>query len=256
MESLSKKEVVLSIIIPFVTFVLGIVVSFMLSRFVPESEDKIIRNNKVNGYNQQQIRKLPYINAFLEYLSYIEKKDTTQIWNHMAYSFRKSFGTPKSLLYLYYLTNCYEMKYIIPISEGHFYVCMKFEDDMIYKEVKNLKKFNNTQLRDIIKDTLPKALQKEVFCIIDSRFDVDSPEYVKKEIYDYMLGMTMNEYVTQDWRFPMIIASKLQLEPKNFGQRQYDYRNGHNMVCDVEMSQEDGIWKVKKFETIAIARWK
>lgn len=85
MESLSKKEVVLSIIIPFVTFVLGIVVSFMLSRFVPESEDKIISNNKVNGYNQQQIRKLPYINAFLEYLSYIEKKDTTQIWNHMAY---------------------------------------------------------------------------------------------------------------------------------------------------------------------------
>lgn len=79
MINLTKKELFLNVVFPFLTFVLGIVVSFVLSRIVPETEDKIIRKNKIDGYNQKIIKEIPSIQAFQDYLSYIENKDTAQI---------------------------------------------------------------------------------------------------------------------------------------------------------------------------------
>ena len=105
-----RKEILTGFVVPFVTFVLGIIISFLLSRFVPEQETKIIRNNKCNGLYQVQIKQLPYVQSFFEYLTYIENKDTSQIWNHMTHDYQNSFGYSGNLKYAYYLTNNYDVK--------------------------------------------------------------------------------------------------------------------------------------------------
>lgn len=256
MMKFDGKEILTDFVVPFVTFVLGIIISFLLSRFVPDSETKLIRKNKSNGYYQSQIKQLPYIQSFFEYLTFIENKDTLQIWNHMTHDYQNSFGYSGNLKYAYYLTNNYDVKYIIPISENHFYVFLRFEDDVIGKEVENIKKYNNTQITKLNTDSFPPALQTEIYQFIENRFIVDNPDEVRNEIGRHLSKMTIRDFVTQDWRFPLNIASKLHLAPRHLNRSCYDYRQGHDMISEVIMEKEDGMWKVKKFETIAISRWK
>ena len=64
-----RKEVLTGFVVPFVTFVSGIIISFLLSRYVPDSETKLIRKIKSNGYYQSQIKQLPYVQSFFEYLT-------------------------------------------------------------------------------------------------------------------------------------------------------------------------------------------
>ncbi len=253
---LSKKDIWLNIIFPLCTFFGGILVSFLLSIIVHETETKIIQENKIDGYHQTQIKKIPYIQSFFKYLTSIENKDESQIWNHMTHDLQNSYGHPRNLKYAYYLTNNYDVKYIIPISENHFYVFLRFEDDVVGKEVENIKSYSDTKLANLISDSLPSALQAEVYQFIDNRFVIDNSNQVQNEISNHLNKMTMKEFVNQDWRFPLNIASKLQLAPKPLNSNCYNYRQGHYMISEVIMENENDIWKVKKFETIAISRWK
>lgn len=255
MINLTKKELFLNVVFPFLTFVLGIVVSFVLSRIVPETEDKIIRKNKIDGYNQKIIKEIPSIQAFQDYLSYIENKDTAQIWEHMSQGYRNSFGTPKNLLYSYYLTDNYNVKFIVPINENKFFVYMRFEDDVIKNEIINIKKFINTPINSI-NDSMLNVLYKEIYRYIDRRFVIEDEDFVKDRIKEHVSKKTMHEFVAQDWRLPIHIATELQLPLKSLDRKVVDYKQGHDMICEVEMESDNDIWKVKKFEMIAISRWK
>ena len=256
MLQLSMKEWLLNIVLPTLIFLGGLVGSFVLGRIVPETDSNIIRKNKIEGNNQKAIKKLPSVQAFQEYLSYIVKKDTVQIWNHMSQTYQKSFGSPYKLLYSYYLTKEYQINYIIPISDDHFYAFMRFEDDVISEEVMNIKSYANNSLHNLAKDTIRKNLSDEVFKFINRRFLIDDPDSVKSNISDYISNMTLNDYVTQDWRFPIHIATALHLPPKKLERNKQNLSQGHEMVCEVEMEFDENVWKVKKFETIAISRWK
>lgn len=99
-------------------------------------------------------------------------------------------------------------------------------------------------------------MQTEIYQFIENRFIVDNPDEVRNEIGRHLSKMTIRDFVTQDWRFPLNIASKLHLAPRHLNRSCYDYRQGHDMISEVIMEKEDGMWKVKKFETIAISRWK
>lgn len=254
MSKLSKKELMLNVVLPLFTFVLGVFGSFLLSRLVPEKEDKIIRMNKIDGYNQQLIKEIPYVQAFKEYLSYIVKKDTAQIWRHMSEEFQKSFGSTNNLVYSYYLTNKYNIKFVIPIKDNCFYVYLHFDDNVITDEIIDIKKYVNTHICEL-NDSAKNNLSEEIYRYLDRRFVIEDKEFVMAKIQDHLSKMTMKEYVIQDWRLPIHIAADLQLPTKTLDRKKVDRLQGHDMICEVEMEFDSDLWKVKKFEMLAISRW-
>ena len=248
---ISIKEIILNIMIPLVTFVLGVVVT----NYVPEKGSKTVLKNRIGGNNQQVVRKMPAVQSFEKYISYIEAKDTANMWSQSTLPFQKLFGNAKNMYYQYYLTNKYEVKYIIPISENSFYAFIRFEDDAIEGEMRRLKQFHYSPLAKISNETASDEVLQDVFSFVDNRFSSDSAELIKEELKDYiklddegifeevleevyvfldnrfvidsaeivkeklrnfMMNMALRDYIIQDWRFPMNFAQVLQLPIKQF----------------------------------------
>ena len=295
---ISIKEIILNVVIPFVTFILGIVVT----NYVPEKESKTVLKNRIGGNNQRMVRKMPAVQSFEEYIGYIESKDTAQMWSHSTAPWQTYFRSTKNMYYQYYLTSKYEVKYIIPISENSFYAYMRFEDDVIDGEMRRLKEFHyatlarignekaydemlqdvlsfvdnrfsidsaeliKKELKDYIKidnENIFEEVLEEVYRFIDNRFVIDSAEYVKEKLRVFMMNMALRDYITQDWRFPMNFAQDLQLPIKQCDENRFGsgftglgVRQGHDMISLVEMVKEKDGWKLNKFQTIAITRWK
>ena len=272
--NVTKKavKVILNILMPLIVFLLGVLIATCL----PEKQSTLVRKNSSWGENQMAIRKLPPVRCFLEYLNYVEEKDTAQMWNKSSQYRRSHIRNVNDLVYDYFLTNNYEVQYIIPIGEGNrlseissktehtfsFYALLRFEDDVCVEgEVDKLKNFRRTTVENICNsrafDSLFKPVVEEVYDFVDRRFVIDSAEVVKKELRDYMMDMTIRDYVDKDWRFPIFFAKEHQLLPKQEGSNGmalYE-RLGHLILSEVVMLEEDGKWKLSRFRTIAMSRW-
>lgn len=265
-------KVVLNITMPLIVFLLGV----LLATCLPEKQSTLVRKNQSGGENQQAIKKLPPVRSFLEYLSYVENKDTAQMWEMSSYYRKRDLVSEANLVYDYYLTNNYKVQYIIPIGEGDrlseispiaehafsFYVLYRFEDDVCVEgEFDKLKSFHRTTLEEIsdspVFESLFEPVVEEVYEFVDRRFVIDSSELVKGELRKYMKEMTLREYINQDWRFPVLFARRLQLSTKHYERHPgaLCQRLGHSMLSEVVMLEEDGVWKLSRFSTIAISRW-
>lgn len=265
-------KVVLNIIAPLVIFFSGV----LLSTFLPEKESTLVRKNQSGGENQMAIAKLPPVQSFLKYLVYVENKDIAKMWEMSSYYRKNVFGDKDSMMYDYCLTSNYEVQYIIPIGEGNrlsaingntehtfsFYALLRFEDDVCIKgEVDKLKHFYGTTLEEICDsrtfDSLFEPVVEEVYEFVDRRFVIDSVEYVKNELTDYMMKMNIKNCIYQDWRFPVLFAKGLQLPLKQVdksGTALYE-RLGHSLLSEVVMLEEDGVWKLSRFRAISVSRW-
>lgn len=281
----TKKEILLSFLekretkISIVLAVIGILVTiFSLVYERPEKWDRTFRKNLVNGENQLAVQKLPPVQSFLEYLRSIETKNTLKMWNQCS-DYRKTndlIDTDK-MMYDYYLTSHYTVLYIVPLVEGSqsnsknpsnahtfsFYAILEFEDDVQSEgEVDKLKSFDNTtkleQIRDSSKfEPLFESVLLEVYEFLDKRFIIDSAECVKNKLREYMMKeMTLKEFITQDWRFPIIFAYENKLPPRPTRHTAAYDRQKHKILSEVVMIEEDGAWKVNNFKTVAITRWK
>lgn len=272
--NVTKKavKVILNITMPLIVFLLGV----LLATCLPEKQSTLVRKNQSGGENQAAITKLPPVKSFLEYLHYVENKDIEKMWDNSSYYRKRDLRSKDDLVYDYYLTSNYEVQYIIPIGEGNrlseispiaertfsFYVLYRYEDDVcIAGEVDELKSFHNIGLKKLCDSTYFEPLfdpvVEEVYEYVDRRFVIDSTENVKNKLREYMLNMTMKEYVTQDWRFPVLFVKQLQLPPKQIDRiPDSPYQKlGHSMLSEVVMLEEDGVWKLSLFRTIAISRW-
>ena len=259
MAKLTKKEILLNIVVPIGTFLLGLAATILFTIFDPSLDRGVIAKNKSEGKYQKKVQELPSVESFLNYLHIIETKDTSEMWNHMTLDHQRACGSKENLFYWYYLTSSYDVKYVIPISEDHFYVFLRYEDDVMGDEVSNIKQFTNSKkLSELIKcDTLPSVVLSEIYDFLDSRFEIKDTNQVKQEIINHVSSMTMQKMVTQDWRFPMYIADKLKLKPKQERDRNHiDQKQGHYLVSEVMMEEEGDVWKVKKMGTIAMSRWR
>lgn len=251
----TKKEVMLNIVIPIISFVLGVVVSVLITFYIPEQDDKIVRKNRIGGNNQMKIKEMPAVHSFEEYLHYIERKDTARMWNLCTFSWQRHFMNAGNMLYQFYLTSKYEVKYIIPKSDNSFYVYLRFEDEVFEDEVERLKKFHNTRLSEVSIEGDFEQVLDETFEFVNNRFIIDNEEIIKEELKDYMMNMTIRDYVTQDWRFSMNFAQNFHLPMKQEDHTRITVRQGHDMICEVEMIKDMNEWKLDKFQTIAISRW-
>jgi hypothetical protein len=237
-----------------IAWILGIVVNlvfYILNNYDPEN--KLISELKIDGRFQKKLKETPSVNAFLDYLSLIEKKDTL---NSRKYQPQYN-NTMENWLYSYFLTKKYEIKYIIPDTEDEdkFYAFLTFEDKVTSKEVNKIKQFQNTPVSEIGQPIINEDIITEVYTFIEKRFIIDSVDNVKGYIKDYMSKMTMKEFVIQDWRFPMEIVSKLHLQSKPHSIIYYDTPQSHTILCKVEMKCVNQQWKCVQFTTIAISRW-
>ena len=252
---LSKKEFVIGIVLPLIAFVIGALAVVLVTGHAFKKESSIVENNRIGGCNQLAVRQLPAVRSFEEYLGYIETKDTTQMWNHCSSAYQSFFGNAHDMFYAYYLTASYEIKYVIPISENSFYAYMRFEDEVLEWEVVSLKEFHNIIISEIDNEYDFERVLDEVYSLLDSRFVVDSAEYVKEELRKYMLNMSIKDYITMDWRFPMVFAQHMQLPIKPLERNRMGIRLGHEMFCFVRMDKVNDGWKLDSFRTVAISRW-
>lgn len=233
--------------------------SYIVNKYVPEDEGKIIQCSKENGRYQKKLKQMPSVAQFSSYLRYIESRDTIKMWEFTGKNKQNIWGDKMNMLYQYILTHDYELKYIIPESETKFRAWIKFTDNVDDAEVSLLKNFHNTKIKDICETKIPEGLIDEVYHFIENRFLIE-PDYtkdsVKNYIKDHMYNMTMHDIVIQDWRFPVNIASQLHLKPcDKLGY--YSNMQSHEMIALVEMDKDttDNQWKVKTFKTEAISRW-
>lgn len=257
-RSMTRNELT-SYMVSIVISLMSIGLSIYYSNYAPEGEKKVIQCTKINGKYQMQLKKLPSVAQFMNHLKYIETKDTTKMWESLYNNKQNTYGGDKlTMLYDYFLTHNYEIKYIIPESEDKFLVWYTFTDFVDPSEVSSIKAFRFTKLKDICEKELPEELIDEVYKYIANRFSVE-PDYtkdsVKNLIRNYMNDMSMYDFITKDWRFPMIIAGKLRLKPC---QRliaptkllSSDAVSSVEMVCDSANN-----WRVSRFHTEAISRW-
>ena len=252
---ISKKRFVINIVLPFITFVIGALAAVLVTCNYFKKESSIIENNRIGGYNQSVVRQLPAVRSFEEYLEYIERKDTTQMWNQCSSTYQSYFGNAMNMLYAYYLTASYEITYIIPVSENSFYAYMRFEDEVLDWEVVSLKEFQNIKISEIDNEYDFEQVLDEMYKLVDSRFVVDSAEFVKEELRNYMMNMSIKQYITTDWRFPVVFAQHMQLPIKPFDRNRLGIRLGHYMICFVEMNKDNDGWKLNSFRTVAMSRW-
>lgn len=272
---LEKRETKISIVLAIIG-ILVTIVSFVYER--PEKWDKTFRKNQVNGENQSVVLELPPVKSFLEHLKSIENRETIKMWNQCSfYRRRDDLINNDNMLYDYYLTKKYNVLYIIPLVEGSqknaksssnahtftFYALLEFEDDVrLEGEVDKLKNFDKTTSLEQIRDSaffesLFEPVLQEVYEFVDHRFVIDSAEYIRNRLREYMMEeMTLKAYVTQDWRFPVLFAKKYKLPRKTIESLAPYERQKHLMLSEVVMIEEDGEWKVNKFETAALSRWK
>lgn len=253
----TKKEIIIGIIVPLIMFILGVFGSYIINNIVPDSENKIISINKINGKNQNKIKQLPHVASFLDYLKCIENKDVVRIWDYLTEGQKREFTNKQTILYSYYLTNKYEIIYIMPKDETSFFVFLKFEDCVTDLEINNLKMAHNTIINKVVKedDTIIDGLVKEMYVFLDNRFIINNEIEVKNNIQNYIRNMTVKNFVANDWRFPMWIAKGMNLEPKEYYVDEINNLQYHYIVSEVVMCKENDIWKVDKFKTIAISRW-
>lgn len=275
-------KVLLNIMMPLIAFLLGV----LLATCLPEKESTLVRKNQSGGENQIAIRNLPAVRAFEQYLVYIQDKRIEQMWENSSYYRKIVFHDAENMMYDYCLTKKYEVQYIIPIGVGHrfsskrseenrlsperlinehtfsFYALLRFEDDVcIEGEVDKLKSFHDIELEKICdSDYFEKIFEpvlEEVYDFIDRRFVIDSGEYVKNELKNYMMNMNMKNYIIQDWRFPVLFAKDLQLplKQKDKSDAALYERLGHSLLSEVVMLEEDGVWKLSRFRAIAVSRW-
>ena len=132
---------------------------------------------------------------------------------------------------------------------------MTFEDEVVDREVLDLKKFHNTKLANVNDAEVFDNLVEEMFVFLKHRFVIIDETKIKMDLKNYMMNMTIKDYITQDWRFPINFATSKQLPPKRPERERFETRQGHEMICEIVMTEEDGIWKIKKFQMIAISRW-
>lgn len=276
------KEPHLAIISIAVTIVTTLIAVFLEFYEPPQKENKVVVDNRVGGKNQIAVRQLAPVKSFVSYLNSIENKDSLGMWDQSSeYRRKKQYhDNVDEMMYDYFLTNKYEVQYIIPKAENNqysldgpsfeenrsfaFYAILRFEDDVsITGEVDKLKGFNTMNLEQLRDSTFENTFNKvldEVCDFIKCRFVVDSSnsEYVRSELRDYMMKMSMQSYITQDWRFPVVFARKLGLQrkkdPKNLDLATH-INQGHTMLCNIVMIEEDSVWKVNEFRTVALSRW-
>lgn len=275
--TVTKKEIILSIIVP----VVGAIITIFFSLYdPPEPENKTVLKNRSGGENQIAVLQLPPVQSFVKYLGYIQKKDSVQMWEQSSEFRKNKYNNNRfDMYYDYLLTNNYEVQYIIPKGESNsysengpeygvnrefsFYALLRFEDNVsIEGEVDKLKTLHKTELQQICDsayfEMLFEQVLDEVYRFIDRRFVVDSAEYVKNELRKYMMNMTLKNYITQDWRFPINFAREQQLHPKkegSVGGIATNVNQAHTILCNIVMTEEGGEWKLSKFATVALSRW-
>jgi len=274
LSRLEKKEAKISILATMIGILVTII--FSVYEFPDKGGNKTFQKNQINGENQSAIQELPPVKSFIEYLRFISNKSTKEMWNHSTISRRDKLKNTDDMMYDYYLTSEYNVIYIIPILEGSkasatspintptfsFYALLEFEDKVLLEdEVDQLQEFDiKTKIKHLCDsaslDSIFEPVLKEVYQFVDHRFVIDSAKYVNDKLRDYMMNMTLKEYITQDWRFPILFAKELRLPFKDYNPGTiYDSRmQKHTMLSRVVMI-EDSIWKVDVFETVALSRW-
>ena len=110
---LEKKEAKISIALA----VIGIIFTVIFEFHEPAvKEDKIFQKNLIGGENQMAVKQIPAVQSFVEYLDYIENKDTMKMWNLCSSTRRsKDYANIDKMMYDYFLTSDYHLKYIVPI---------------------------------------------------------------------------------------------------------------------------------------------
>ena len=258
-KKITKKEFIIGVIVPLVMFILGLLGSYIINIIVPDSENKILKTNKINGKNQNEIKRLPHIASFLNYLRCIENQEIEKTWDYLTEGQKREFSNQQMVRYSYYLTKKYEIIYIIPKDETSFYVFLKFEDCVNDQEINNLKMIHNTSINKFLKDgdTIIEGLTQEIYDFLDNRFIIINKNEleIKNNIQRYIHNMTVKNFVANDWRFPMWIAKEMNLETKERYVDEINNLQHHYILSEVVMCKENDTWKVDKFKTIAISRW-
>ena len=256
---LNVKEFLLSVVLPIMTFVVGcIVIPIMLSF----NESYVVRQNKDGGSNQESVKKLPAVKAYLDFLALIEHKDFDKAWGLLTVDKQNKCGSKSSLQYDFYLTNHYEIIYIIPRSEDRFYFLMNFYDevdkdkeDIVLKNiVKGTPLVSSSSVLGI-EDVLDQGtVTNELFAFINNRFVVENEDEVRNTIDSYIRRSTMFSIVECDWRTPILIAKDLNLPPKRRESSIFTMESAM-LVQSVEMQKEGKEWKVKDYHTEALSKW-
>ena len=255
------RNEIISYTITVVVSLISIAVStYYVNRYVPEDDNKVIQCTKEDGKYQKQLKQMPSVAQFMNHLRYIENKDTTKMWESVTDNKQSLWRDKLGMFYQYILTHNYEVLYIIPETDTRFHVWLRFTDNVDDSEVYLLKKFNSTKMKDLCESKIPEELVDEVFVFLEKRFKIE-PEYTKDSVKSYIKyymynKMTIKDYVIQDWRFPVNIASDLRLQPcVQLGY--YSNLQSHSMLALVEMENDTACdrWRVKTFKTEAISRW-
>jgi hypothetical protein len=265
---ISMKDIIfknIGVITIFNVIVLGVSILSLfyaiISYHFPDDK-KIIRDQKSEGNQQKIIKKMPYVRVFLQHLKHIEEKNIDIIWDEMLSRKRKNIFSNNIYSFAcdYLLTHSYNVEYIIPISENidraNFWALIEFNDLISDNEVKEIKSFFNTEIKNSPKVT--NEIIDEVYSIINLRFETGQDVDIKEKIHSYIQGMTIQSIIEKDWRFPILIAKEMGLNPKEikFPDNFVGKTVGHRIWCDVVMVKESKKWKVEEFQTIAISRWK
>ena len=261
---LNVKEFLLSVVLPVGTCLIGVVVSLMLGL----GGSILVKQNAIGGGNQKRVMKLPYVKAYTEFLHKIETKSFDEVWDMMSPELRGVFRNKENVEYSYYLTNSYKIKYIIPIADKQFYAFVDF-DDLVEKgkEDREIRTFlESAQIVSTKSGSVTKMgvedyfnqgyLTQEVYEFLSSRFEIPDEAKVKTGIDSLMRRMSMTDYVTHDWRTPIIVAQKLGLKPKGGEGVNVENKESHQMVQKVHMEKYDNEWKVKEMHTELLSRWK
>ena len=246
------------VVLPIIVFLGSIIFSVLYNRFAKDPVNRVVSRNVVDGRNQQKVKKLPSVQAYLAYMDSINHKNYRGAWKYLTPEKQRSFGDSTKLRTLYYLTKSHEKIYIILESEKEFFALLDFTDMVNPTDVSVLRSL--LQEMHAVSDGIDNIdfqvrhglVTNQVYDFIQKRFIIEDEKKTKASVDSILRGMTMTRYVEGDWRTPIVIAYLLNLEPKEYPELK---TQSNKLLQTVEMEQVGKDWKIKEVKTKAVARW-
>ncbi|GHU72037.1 hypothetical protein FACS189413_14550 [Bacteroidia bacterium] len=182
-SKLFKKETKMLFYGGVIGIPVGIIASFIFFLIANNpnfyrNEEKLIYENKINGNNQDKIKNINYVQAYLNHLENIENNDATQGLEEMSKSKKSEFNNSEmTFKTLYYLTHRYNVKYIIPEyrnpkkNKAEFWALIEYEDLIYDYELEKIRQIGNKILQDTAKIVFDSYVN-EIYNIIYRRFEI------------------------------------------------------------------------------------
>ena len=265
---LSKKEFVLNIILPLAFLVVGGIASPIImdisSNKKSKEADALIEENRIGGRNQEEIRAIPQVQVYQRFLNYVQGNQLDSAWTLLTADRQGRFGGRDNIDYDYFLTNRYNVKYIMPESQDKFFFFLEFTDAVDQSEVKSTKAFlesvpivSNGQEAGVVGVLQQGRVSEEMFEFIKKRFIIEDETIVRQQIDSFLSHRTMTELVASDWRTPILIAKSLNLKPKDRKDCKVsvNYPQNHMIIQSVVMQEDGEDWKIQDIHTETISRW-